>query len=72
MCMGSLFITATLAFSAGEQCTRVYKNRFYLELGNFIDEFTEWDAKAIKSIEPNKIEVIARKTPKKVKRANKK
>ena len=72
MCIGSLFITATLAFSAGEQCTRVYKNRFYLELGNFIDEFAEWDARTVKTVEPKKIEVFAKRTPKKVKRAKKK
>lgn len=43
MCIGSLFVTAALAFSSGEQCTKVYKSRFYLELVNFIDEFNEWD-----------------------------
>ena len=74
MCIGSLFVTAVLAFSAGEQCTRVYKNRFYLELVNFIDEFTEWDAKAPvekkeKTIEINK--PIVKTTKKRKKKAGK-
>ena len=45
MCMFSLFATAVTSFSAGEQCSRVHKSRFYLELGNFIDEFFEWNKK---------------------------
>lgn len=42
-CLVSLFGTAVTAFSSGETCTKVYKSRFYLELGNFIDGFLEWD-----------------------------
>lgn len=43
MCMFSLVATAVMSFTSGEQCSRVYKSRFYLELGNFLDEFFEWD-----------------------------
>ena len=43
MCLFSLFATAVTSFSSGEQCSKVYKSRFYLELGNFIDEFFEWN-----------------------------
>lgn len=45
MCLGSMIVTAVLAFSSGETCSKVYKSRFYLELGNFIDEFLDWDIK---------------------------
>lgn len=45
MCVASLIITAVFAYASGETCTKVYKSRFYLELGNFIDEFFEWDTK---------------------------
>lgn len=45
MCIFSLFATAVTSFTMGEQTSRVYKSRFYLELGNFIDEFIEWDKK---------------------------
>lgn len=40
----SMFSTAVLSFSKGEQCQKVYKNQFYVDLSNFIDEFTEWEA----------------------------
>lgn len=61
MCIGSLFITAALAFSAGEQCTKVYKNRFYLELVNFIDEFNEWDLKVVHERQEKIIQVFTKK-----------
>lgn len=38
----AIFSTAVLAFSSGENCSKVYKNNFYLELTNFIDAFFEW------------------------------
>lgn len=44
MYLTALFSTAVLAYSSGETCSKVYKNRFYLELANFIDSFNEWDA----------------------------
>lgn len=44
MCMylTAIFSTAVLAFSSGENCSKIYKNNFYLELSNFIDAFFEW------------------------------
>lgn len=44
MYLTALFSTAVLAFSSGETCSKVYKSRFYVELVNFIDGFTEWDS----------------------------
>lgn len=38
----AIFSTAVLAFSSGENCSKVYKNNFYIELSNFIDAFLEW------------------------------
>ena len=43
MCFFSLFATAVTSYNSGEQCQKVYKSRFYLELGNFIDEFMAWN-----------------------------
>lgn len=45
MYLTSMFTTAVFAFSSGETCSSVYKNRFYIELSNFIDAFNEWDKK---------------------------
>lgn len=41
----TLFTTAVMAFSSGENCSRVHKSHFYLELANFIDGFNEWNDK---------------------------
>lgn len=38
----SMFTTAVLSFSKGETCSRVHKNKFYIDLSNFIDAFFEW------------------------------
>lgn len=38
----SIFATAVTSFSRGENASRVYKNRFYVELAIFIDCFNEW------------------------------
>lgn len=38
----SLFSTAVTSYSSGETCSKVYKNRFYIDLANFIDGFNEW------------------------------
>lgn len=38
----SIFTTAVLSFSRGEACSSVYKNKFYIDLSNFIDGFYEW------------------------------
>ena len=40
--ISAIFATAIFAFSAGEKCSKVYKNNFYIELSNFIDSFNEW------------------------------
>lgn len=45
ICLFSLFAIAVTSYNAGEQCSKVYKSKFYLELGNFLDEFFEWDKK---------------------------
>lgn len=42
MYLTTLITTAVMAFSAGEQCSRVYKSHFYVDLINFIDGFKEW------------------------------
>lgn len=52
MYLTTLFTTAVLAFSSGENCSKVYKSRFYLELANFIDGFNEWNA------HPHKVQEI--------------
>lgn len=38
----TLFTTAVTSFTTGEISTKVYKNRFYLRLANFIDEFDSY------------------------------
>ena len=38
----SMFSTAVVSYTSGETTIRVYKNRFYLELCNFLDGFNEW------------------------------
>lgn len=43
MYLTTLFSTAVLSFSSGENCSRVYKSHFYLDLSNFIDGFNEWN-----------------------------
>ena len=45
MYLTTIFSTAVMAYSSGETCSRVYKNRFYVELANFIDRFNEWDGR---------------------------
>ena len=42
MYLTTIFANAVMAYNAGEICSRVYKNQFYVELVNFIDEFLEW------------------------------
>jgi len=44
MYLTTLFTTAVISFSSGENCSRIYKSRFYLELSNFIDGFNEWNS----------------------------
>lgn len=39
----TIVCNAVLAFNAGEKCSKVYKNQFYVNLTNFIDEFNEWN-----------------------------
>jgi hypothetical protein len=51
MCITTMFTTGVISFSEGEVCKRVYKSNFYLELGNFIDRFFEWDLKRIEKSE---------------------
>ena len=45
MYLFTIVANATTAYTTGETCTKVYKNRFYIDLCNFIDEFREWEAK---------------------------
>ena len=45
MYLTSMFSTAVTSFTSGENCSKVYKSRFYLELSNFIDGFNEWNAR---------------------------
>lgn len=42
MYITTLLTSAVMAYSAGENCSKIYKSRFYLELANFIDGFQEW------------------------------
>ena len=44
MYLTALFSTAVLAFSSGENCSKIYKSRFYVDLVNFIDGFNEWES----------------------------
>lgn len=43
MYLFTIVANATTAYTTGETCTKVYRNRFHVELANFIDEFNEWD-----------------------------
>ena len=45
LCLFTIVSTAVTAFTSGEKSSKVYKNTFYLQLINFIDEFFEWDEK---------------------------
>lgn len=49
MYLSSMTITAVTSFSTGEVGQKTYKNQFYLDLCNFIDEFNGW--KSTKNIE---------------------
>lgn len=40
--LATIIINAVMAYTAGETCTKVYKNRFYVDLAIFIDGFNEW------------------------------
>lgn len=41
----SVLSTCVIAYNSGENCSKVYKNAFYVDLSNFIDNFFEWRAK---------------------------
>ena len=41
----TMVANAVIAYTTGETCTKVYKNRFYIDLSNFIDGFNEWKEK---------------------------
>lgn len=45
MYITTLFTTAVMAFTSGENCSKIYKSHFYLDLANFIDGFNEWNSK---------------------------
>lgn len=45
MYLTTMLTSGTMAFSTGENCSKVHKNLFYIELVNFIDKFEEWDKK---------------------------
>lgn len=55
MFLTTMFTTAVMAFTSGETCSKVYKNRFYLDLGNYLDGFFEW-AKLPPEIEEKEVE----------------
>lgn len=40
----NMITTAVMSYSAGETCTKVYKNKFYVDLSLFIDSFDEWNS----------------------------
>ena len=44
MCMylTTLFTTSVMAYTSGENCSKVFKSQFYVELVNFIDAFNDW------------------------------
>ncbi len=42
MYLTTMITNAVTAYTTGEQCTKVYKTRFYVDLSNFIDGFNEW------------------------------
>lgn len=41
--LATIICNAVVAFNAGEKCSKIYKNQFYVNLTNFIDEFNEWN-----------------------------
>ncbi len=43
MYVSSILITAITSYAAGEKSQKVYKNKFYVDLVNFIDGFFEWE-----------------------------
>lgn len=47
----TILTNAVMAYNAGEVCSRVYKNQFYVELTNFIEAFLEWSGIEIDKIE---------------------
>lgn len=47
-----VFATAVLSYSSGETCQRLHKNKFYIDLVNYIDGFNEWLTKNGIPIEP--------------------
>lgn len=49
--LASIFSNAVMSYTNGEKCIRVHKNRFYIELANFLDGFFEWNAKQPKVVE---------------------
>ena len=51
MYLTTIIANAVMAYTTGETCTKVYKNRFYVELANFIDEFREWERTIEKPVE---------------------
>lgn len=61
----SMFSTAVVSYTSGETTIRVYKNRFYLELCNFLDGFNEWvssQPQAESEQTPTEIKVINNET----------
>lgn len=50
MYLTTLLTTAVTAFTSGENCSKVHKSHFYLELANFIDGFNEWNSRQPKTI----------------------
>jgi len=43
--LSSIVTVSVMSFIKGEECTKVYKNDFYIELSTFIDKFNEWVSK---------------------------
>ena len=43
MYVASILVTAITSYAAGEKSQKVYKNKFYVDLVNFIDGFFEWE-----------------------------
>ena len=42
MYLTTMITNAVTAYTTGEQTTKIYKTRFYVDLSNFIDGFNEW------------------------------
>lgn len=53
----SIIATAVMSFTTGETCQKVYKNKFYVDLANFIDGFYDWE-KNTKGIELDDIQEV--------------